>query len=949
VSDLGAAWFTDRLWSGCRGYTVAELPSGTVTFLFTDIEGSTRLWEEHPEAMKAALARHDELLRDAIEAQGGHVVKSTGDGVHAVFTTAHDALNAAISGQQVLQAESWNTTPIAVRMGVHTGETEHREGDYFGSALNRAARLMGVAHGGQIVVSQVTGGLVTDELPDGVSLVDLGEQRLRDLSRPERVFQLVAPGVRESFPPLRSVNAFPGNLPVQLTSFVGRDDDVAGVAKALTESRLVTLTGVGGVGKTRLAIQIAAELVPRFVDGVWLCELAATNDPDLLGQVLVAALGVQPRPGRSLAESVCDYLSGKQALIILDNCEHLLDAAAGIAEAILLAALGVRVLATSREPLGVAGERLLGVPSLRVASEPSLEAIAACEAVQLFMERAEATRPGLELDATNADQIVEICRRLDAIPLAIELAAARLTSMSPGDIAGLLDERFRLLTGGRRRGVERHHTLRATVEWSYSLLGERERTIFDRLGVFAGSFDADAATAVAGDDALAAWDVRDGLADLVAKSMIVLDDGPDASTRFRLLETLRQYALERLDDTGHTEHYRRSHAEHYATFAEGAGHGLEGPDEAAWVGRFDAERDNLRAAVAWALDAQPAGDSELGLRIIAALGGQSFSRPATGVGEWAEAALEQGETSTPGRRTAVFAAAAWKAVLEGDLELARARAANALRDGLPLDTPSPELAHGALLIAESWAGQHQAAYETHAAGQRTLDNIGASDYAHVSLLTAEVVARLSASQDTEARALAQDALRRARMLANPSLLIITLRWFASTRRPDESDEAIQALEECLAHSRAVATADHPDALQALGNLAPLRAHRGEHALALEALCESVIGAHDTGQAAITAILLSYGVSVAAELEAWEFAATLGAAVTDLERARFVPMSATERTDRQAALDQARTQLGCSRYDEAAATGNAMSHEELVEYTLSELDRLLAENKSLAGT
>ena len=431
--------------------------------------------------------------------------------------------------------------------------------------------------------------------------------------------------------------------------------------------------------------------------------------------------------------------------------------------------------------------------------------------------------------------------------------------------------------------------------------------------------------------------------------MIVLDDGPDASTRFRLLETLRQYALERLDGTGDTEHYRRRHAEHYAAFAEVAGHGLEGPDEAAWVARFDAERDNLRAAVAWALDAQVAGDSELGLRIIAALGGQTFYRPSTGVGEWAEAALERAETSTPSRRTAVFAAAAWKTLLAGgDLDLAHARATAALRTGLPPDTPSPWLAPGALVIAESWAGQHQAARETYAAGQRALDNIGATDYARVRLVTAEVVARLGAGQDAGARTLAEDALRRARTLANPSLLIITLRWFASTRRSDESDEAIDALEECLAHTRAVDTADHPDALQALGNLAPLRARRGEHAVALEALREAVIGAHDTGQAFVTTILLGYGVLVAAELDAWEFAATLGAVVTDLERARFVPMSATERTDRQAALDQARTHLSRARYDAAVATGIAMSPEELVEYILGELGRLLAESKSLAG-
>ena len=621
---------------------MAELPSGTVTFLFTDLEGSTRLWEESPDAMQGALARHDELLRAAIEAHGGHVVKTTGDGFHAVFASVRDALGAAVAAQCALGAEAWEQTgPLRVRMGVHTGEGEQRDGDYYGPSLNRAARIMSAGHGGQVLCSRPTAELAGDALPEGCSLVDLGEQRLRDLSRPEVVFQVVHPELTRDFPRLQSMDAFPGNLPVQLTSFVGRDDDIEGVAKALTEARLVTLTGVGGVGKTRLALQVAGEVLPTFVDGAWLCELAATNDADLLAQVVVAALAVQSRPGRSLAESVCDYLSGKQALIVLDNCEHLLDAAAELAEAILLAAPGVRVLATSREPLGVAGERLLGVPSLDVtsASESSLEAIAACEAVQLFMDRAAATRSGLELDATNAEAIMEICRRLDAIPLAIELAAARVTSMSPPEIAGLLDERFRLLTGGRRRGVERHQTLRAAVEWSYSLLDERERVVFDRLGVFAGSFDADAATAVAGDDELAAWDVRDALDDLVAKSMVVLDDSPDATTRYRLLETLRRYALERLDDTGRTEEHRRRHAEHYAAFAEAAGPGLEGSDEAAWVGRFGAELDNLRAAVAWALDAEAPADADLGLRIIAPLVGQSFYRPSAGVGEWAEGAL----------------------------------------------------------------------------------------------------------------------------------------------------------------------------------------------------------------------------------------------------------------------------------------------------------------------
>ena len=351
--------------------------------------------------------------------------------------------------------------PLLVRVGIHTGVAELRDGDYFGSAVNRAARLEGIAHGGQIVMSHATEALVRDELGNEVELVDLGEHRLRDLSRAERVFQVRAAGLVDAFPALQSLDSFPSNLPAQLTSFVGRDEELAALAKALDESRLVTLTGVGGVGKTRLALQLAAEVLHQFADGAWLCELATTNDPDALGQVIVAELSVQPRPGRSLLESACDYLSGKQALIVLDNCEHLLDAAAEVADAILHAAPGVRVVATSRELLGVPGERVVGVRSLRLPSESGVAAIAACEAVRLFVDRAEATRSGFRIDDTNADSILEICSRLDGIPLAVELAAARVTSMAPSEIAGLLDERFRLLTGGRRRGIERHQTLRA--------------------------------------------------------------------------------------------------------------------------------------------------------------------------------------------------------------------------------------------------------------------------------------------------------------------------------------------------------------------------------------------------------------------------------------------------------------------------------------------------------
>jgi predicted ATPase/class 3 adenylate cyclase len=922
---------------------VAELPSGTVTFLFSDLEGSTRLWEEHREAMRAALARHDQILRNAVEARGGQVVKSTGDGLHAVFTAADDAVAAAVDAQCGLSTESWGETgELRVRMGLHTGTAERRGGDYFGSTLNRAARLMAVAHGGQVVCSATTADLARDVLTSA-EFQDLGEHRLRDLSRPERVFQVAHPGLERAFPPLRSLDSFTGNLPVQLTSFVGREDELAFVANALMEARLVTLTGVGGVGKTRLALQVGAEVLPQFVDGVWLCDLAATNDAELLGQVIVAVLGAQPLPGRSLLESACDYLAGRQALIILDNCEHVLDAAAGLAEAILRAAPDVRVLATSRELLGVAGERVVGVRSLSVASESTVDAIAACESVRLFADRAGATRSGFRLDGANAGSIVEICRRLDGLPLALELAAARVTSMGPGEIAGLLDDRFRLLTGGHRRGVERHQTLRATVEWSYALLDRRDRVVFDRLGVFAGSFDADAAAAVGGDEDVTAWDVRDALDDLAAKSMVVLEDSSEGGTRFRLLETLRQYALERLDDTGAAEERRRCHAEHYARFAEEAGPGLEGPDEVTWARRFDAELDNLRAAVAWALETDAGPDGELGLRIIAALASQALFRPSIGVGEWAETAVARADSSTRGRRTSVLAAAAFKAYSNADHALMRRRAAQALRDGFAVDTPSPASAYVALSVAEAFAGDHEAALQTVAAGRRALATITVDDFAEIWLFAVVVLAHLLASRYEEARTSAEDALGRARTLANPSGLILALFYFAWTRRPDESNDTTRALEECLDLGHIIATPYRPHVLRALALLAKLRARRGDRIAAIEALRQAVTGAHDSGQLNVVAVAANHGVSIAADLDAWELAVTLGAALTEGPlKGTTLLVHPTEHTDRQAALDHARTQLDPDGYHIALNRGATLTYDQLVEHTLAELSQLHAD-------
>ena len=463
-----------------------ELPTGTVTFLFTDVEGSTRLWEEHPEAMKAALARHDELVREAIESRRGHVVKTTGDGFHAAFGTAHDAVDAAVAAQLALRTEAWDLTgPVLVRMGLHTCEADLRDGDYYGSAVNRAARLMATAHGGQIVLSLATSELAREA---SVELLDLGEHRLPDLARPERVFQVVHQDLRTDFPALRSLDAFPSNLPLQLTAFVGREDELAEIAAALSSARVVTLTGIGGVGKTRAALQAAARMLAQYRDGAWLCELAPVGDPDAVVEVVASALGVVAGLGHTVDDSLLDFLRSKQILLVLDNCEHLLDSVTDLVDRVVRACPAVTVLATSREGLALAGERIIALRSLGV---PDLDATggaaAAADAVRLFVERAHDARSGFALHDDNAAAIVQICRRLDGIPLAIELAAARVQAMSPQEIATRLDDQFRLLRGGTRGAVERHQTLRRTIDWSYDLLSVDERLVLDRLSVFAGA------------------------------------------------------------------------------------------------------------------------------------------------------------------------------------------------------------------------------------------------------------------------------------------------------------------------------------------------------------------------------------------------------------------------------------------------------------------------------
>ncbi len=626
---------------------MADRPTGVLTFLFTDIQGSTGRWEEQEEKMRAALARHDQVLRSAIEAHAGWLFKHTGDGVLAAFASPSAAARAAIEAQRALD--------LPVRMGLATGEAELRDDDYFGPTLNRAARVMAAGHGGQVMVASSTAALL-----DGFDLVDLGEHRLKDLPRPQRLFQLCAEGLTKSFPPLRTLDAAPGNLPLQSTSFIGRERDVVEVMEALRQSRVVTLTGVGGVGKTRLALHVAAELAPKYQGGAWLVELAPVGDAEATAHVIAATLGIGPQPGKTIAESLLEGLSGGQILLVLDNCEHLVDAVAGLAERVVRTCAGVTVLATSREALRIEGEQSWPVPSL------DFRGGALAPAVRLFDERARAVVPSFEL-ATDVDAVIEICRRLDGIPLAIELAAARIRSMSPAQIRAKLDERFRLLTGGSRRALERHQTLRHAVQWSYDLLDERERALLRRVSVFAGGFTAEAAEAVSIGDEPDPPDVADLLDSLVRKSLVTTERGRDA-VRYGLLETIRQFGEERLAAAGEIEAVRARHAEFFARQSDAMFEIWRSPRQLLAHEWIDREIDNLRTAFRWAADGDRATTA---VTIAANVGDLARFRLRHEAADWAAEVADAGRASRHPRLSVLLTWACSNAWGFGRLEEAK--------------------------------------------------------------------------------------------------------------------------------------------------------------------------------------------------------------------------------------------------------------------------------------
>lgn len=583
------------------------LPTGTVTFLFTDIEGSTTLWQQHPGAMPTVLARHNTILRACTESHGGYVFQIIGDACCAAFSTAAAALNAALAAQRALRDEPWNETgPLRVRMALHAGTADVHAGDYTSGeysssiTLARAARLLSTGHGGQVLLSQTARDLVENDLPAGVTLRDLGEYRLKDLLRPERVHQVVAADLPAEFPPLWTLDTLPNNLPIQLTSFVGRASDLAAVKRLLVTTRLLTITGTGGTGKTRLSLAVAAELLDEFPDGAWLVELAPVADPNLIPQAIADALGVRESPGRPLTIVLMDYLRAKQLLLIVDNCEHLIEAIARLVDQVLHQCPHLKILASSREALGIAGETAYRLPSLSLPTTSSLSNPLDSEAVQLFVDRARAVQPHFELTEQNASAVVRICERLDGIPLALELAAARVAVFTPEQIATRLSDSFRLLTGGSRTAMPRQQTLRAAIDWSYSLLCEDERALLRGLSVFAGGWSFEAAESVfAG-----SIDVLEMLPRLVSKSMVIADEQMD-EVRYRMLETVRQYAREELVKTPQAASVHDRHLEYYVSVAKTAHDRINSREMPRWVNLLEVEHDNLRHALEWGLETRP--------------------------------------------------------------------------------------------------------------------------------------------------------------------------------------------------------------------------------------------------------------------------------------------------------------------------------------------------------
>jgi predicted ATPase/class 3 adenylate cyclase len=617
-------------------------PTGTVTFLFTDIEGSTKLAQQHPNEMPALLGRHNEILSASIEAHHGFVFRVVGDSFSAAFDTASDALYAALEMQRKLLTEAWFPAPIKVRMGMHTGSAEVKAepqgASYEGyGTLALTQRIMSVGHGGQILLSQITHDLVKERLPEGTELRDLGERRLKDIARSERIYQVVAADLLSNFPPLKTLDTINHNFPAQLTSFIGRERELEESRKLLSSTRLLTFIGPGGTGKTRLSLQVAAEQLAEFKDGVWLIELAPLVSSSYIISTIASTFNLREGQGVPLSETVTDYLRAKQLLLILDNCEHLIEACAQISGQLLHNCPNMKIVASSREALGIPGETVYRVPSLSLPTAQesgTSKSLMDYEATRLFIERARQANPQFMLTPDNAPYVIQICQRLDGIPLAIELAAARGKMFTPQQIAERLDNRFKLLTGGSRTALPRQQTLRALIDWSYLTLNELEQAVLRRLAVFSGGLTFEAAEYVLGE-----MEAMDGLSGLVNKSLVNVEE-QDGESRYHYLDTIRQYAMEKLLESAEAVNARDRHLAYFLEVSRHAEEKFGTTERLMWVNLLEIEHDNIRSALAWALESEP----EAGLHMVCSLAGFWLTRSYMTEGSnWCQAAISRAE------------------------------------------------------------------------------------------------------------------------------------------------------------------------------------------------------------------------------------------------------------------------------------------------------------------
>ncbi len=915
--------------------------SGVLTFLMTDIEGSTRLWAEQPAAMRGAMDRHDEIIQATVTQNEGQVIgeRGEGDSRFCIFKQATGAVRAAAALQeQFFQAEWPEGIQVRVRAAVHTGEAEDAPGGLYGSAINRCARIRALAAGGQTVISEATRTLVAEGLPERVTLKDLGVHRLRDLQRPERIYQLVIDGLPAQFPPLKSLDALPHNLPVQLTSFIGREREIEQVKAALRERRLVTLTGPGGCGKTRLALEVAAGVSDEFEDGVWLVELASLSDPLLVPRAVAAVLNIREERGRPLRQTLATALCQHSLLLLLDNCEHLIDACSAMADGLLAACPRVRVLATSREMLGLAGEFSFRVPSLALPqpsqlaaaeqNEDALRQVMGCEAVRLFVERALTARP--EFRPSRVRVIAQVCEQLDGIPLAIELAAARTRVMTVEQIAAGLDDRFRLLTGGSRVALPRQQTLRALLDWSYDLLMEPEKVFLARLSVFIGGASLEAIAGICSCRPGEGYDVLDALTRLVDKSLVIAEEH-DGVMRYSMLETIRQYARERLAASGESEPLRSCHRDYFLALAEEAEPKLHGAAQAEWLNRLETERDNLLAAIEWSL---ARCDLEASVRLGAALWPFWEIR-----GYWTEGRerldkiLALPGAAEHGRLYArLLIGAGTLGFHQGDYAVAR-KHLEAITGREQAGEGRRELAH-ALYVSGSIAqarGDSLSAEALFAQGLDAARAVGDSFLIAGGLLCLGN-GKLNQCDYPQARAFFQESLVAFRQVGdkrNIAKVVGNLGLMAY----EEGDysSASPLYEEALAIRRELG--DKAGIATQLDNLGYATLHQGEYGRARAEFQESLtIFGEIKSKRGIADVLCGLAALAAAQGEAERAARLLGAGGA-LYAALGFQVDAANQAEYVRAAAPARTQLGEARYDALCAEGAKMSAEQATAYAL----------------